>query len=60
AEALRQAQLDMIYGRVRTKDGKLETEEGSFPLPPELTESGKRYFKHPYYWSGFTIIGNPW
>ena len=60
AEALQQAQLDMINGEVRMENGKLKIEEKSFDLPPKLAESADRDFKHPYYWSGFTIIGNPW
>ncbi len=60
SEALRQAQLSMIRKEVRQEQDQLVTEVGSFPLPPELSGSDVRYFDHPYYWSGFTIIGNPW
>ncbi|NES71371.1 MAG: CHAT domain-containing protein, partial [Okeania sp. SIO2D1] len=60
AEALRQAQLAMIRGQARLEGGKLITEEGSFDLPPQLVALGDRNFEHPYYWSGFTMIGNPW
>ena len=60
AEALRRAQLAMIRKKVRQENGQLVTEVGSFPLPPQLVRSGITYFDHPYYWSGFTIVGNPW
>jgi filamentous hemagglutinin family protein len=60
AEALRQAQFAMIEGKVRLQAGKLMTTRGSFPLPPELAQLGDRDLSHPYYWSGFTMIGNPW
>jgi CHAT domain-containing protein len=60
AEALRQAQLAMLKGDVRLQGGKLVTSRGSFPLPPELAILGDRDFTHPYYWSAFTMIGNPW
>jgi filamentous hemagglutinin family protein len=60
AEALRQAQFAAIEGKVRLQAGKLITTRGSFPLPPELAQLGDRELSHPYYWSGFTMIGNPW
>ncbi|MEC4894500.1 MAG: CHAT domain-containing protein [Oscillatoria sp. PMC 1051.18] len=60
AEALRQAQLAMIKGEVSIKDGKmfLPGESEGIPLPEfeKLTSQ----LEHPYYWSNFTIVGNPW
>lgn len=60
AEALRRSQLAMIQGKVRVEDGKLLTSSNSFPLPPELAQQGEKDLTHPYYWSAFTLIGNPW
>ncbi|HEY9891139.1 MAG TPA: CHAT domain-containing protein, partial [Candidatus Sericytochromatia bacterium] len=60
AEALRQAQLAMLKGEVRLEGGQLVTSRGSFPLPPELRKLGKKDLTHPFYWSAFTMIGNPW
>lgn len=60
AEALREAQLAMLSGKVRIKDQQLITSEGALPLPPGLIGGGDRDLSHPYYWSGFTMIGNPW
>jgi CHAT domain-containing protein len=60
AEALRLAQLAMLKGEVRLQDGKLITSRGSFPLPPELAKLGDKDLSRPYYWSAFTMIGNPW
>jgi CHAT domain-containing protein len=60
AEALQQAQLAMIRGEVRLQGGKLVTSRGSFPLPPELIKLGDKNLTHPYYWSAFTMLGNPW
>jgi CHAT domain-containing protein len=45
---------------VRLQGGMLITSRGSFPLPPELSQLGDRNFTHPYYWSAFTMVGNPW
>jgi CHAT domain-containing protein len=60
AEALRQAQLAMIRGEVRLEDGQLRTPKADIPLPPELLSLGNQKLAHPYYWSAFTMIGNPW
>jgi len=60
AEALRRAQVAMLKGEVRLEAGQLVTPDGQFPLPPELVQLGDRQLTHPFYWSGFTMIGNPW
>ncbi|MCW6035928.1 CHAT domain-containing protein [Spirulina subsalsa FACHB-351] len=68
ADALRQAQLAMLEGRVRMEGGELVIGDERFPLPTGLENVGDsrseklpdRIFDHPYYWSGFTLIGNPW
>jgi CHAT domain-containing protein len=60
AEALRQAQLAMLKGEVRLEKGKLSTGRESISLPPELAKLGDKDLTHPYYWSSFTMIGNPW
>jgi CHAT domain-containing protein len=60
AEALRRAQLAMIRDGVRLQGGKLITTKGEFPLPPALVRLGDKDLSHPYYWSAFTMIGNPW
>ena len=60
AEALRLAQLAMIRGEVRLQGGKLVTTTGDFGLPSSLAQLRDRNLSHPYYWSSFTMIGNPW
>ncbi|OCR02004.1 hypothetical protein BCD67_22485 [Oscillatoriales cyanobacterium USR001] len=60
AEALRFTQMSMLSGKVRIERGKLLTEGGEFPLPPSLNGVEDTLFSHPYYWSGFTLVGNPW
>ncbi len=60
AEALRQAQLAMLKGKVRLEGGKLITSRSSFALPPELAEQGDKILSHPYFWSAFSMIGSPW
>jgi len=60
AEALRQAQVDMIQGRVRLEGGSLRTPNLDVPLPPALAQLGDAQLSHPFYWAAFTMIGNPW
>ncbi|MDZ7957637.1 MAG: CHAT domain-containing protein [Aulosira sp. DedQUE10] len=60
AEALRQAQIAMLNGRVRLQDGKLKTSNFDVTLPPTLAQLGNQDLQHPYFWSAFTMIGNPW
>jgi filamentous hemagglutinin family protein len=62
AEALRQAQLAMIRGEVRIESGTLRGggTRGAVPLPAQLATAQNTNLSHPYYWSGFTMIGSPW
>jgi CHAT domain-containing protein len=62
AEALRQAQIAMIKGQVRIENGRLilSNLNKELELPPELAQLGNESLSHPYYWSGFTMIGSPW
>jgi CHAT domain-containing protein len=60
SEALRQAQIAMLKGQVRLENGKLHWTGGEVPLPRELTQLSGTNLSHPYYWAGFTMVGNPW
>ena len=60
AEALRQTQIAMLQGKVRIEAGKLFTSQENFPFPSDLPGQGNRVFSHPYYWSAFALVGNPW
>ncbi len=60
SEALRQAQLAMIRGEVRFENGNLVTANGVIPLTEELRNLRNSSLTHPYYWSAFTMVGNPW
>ncbi len=59
AEALRQAQVDMLRGKVRLEGGKLITANDLIDLPAKLAGKNVK-LTHPFYWAGFTIVGNPW
>jgi CHAT domain-containing protein len=60
AEGLRQAQIALLQGELSLKDGSLVGTFGQVELPPALIALGNRTLTHPYYWSGFTMIGSPW
>lgn len=62
AEALRQAQMAMIAGDIRLEGDRLylpAVAEG-ISLPPTLRGMQQTSLSHPYFWSAFTMIGNPW
>ncbi|MEY3303997.1 MAG: CHAT domain-containing protein [Pseudanabaena sp.] len=54
SEALRQAQISMLRNTSKQKAG-IRVIEGRDPKDSKIED-----FSHPYYWAGFTTIGNPW
>jgi filamentous hemagglutinin family protein len=62
AEALRQAQIAMIRGHLEVENGQVRGSGVNIPLmlPRELAHLNNQNLSHPYYWSGFTLIGRPW
>lgn len=61
AEALRRAQLALKNGMVRIENGRLITSQKSVVLPTKIVpRTGTIMFTHPFYWSAFTLVGNPW
>lgn len=52
SDALREAQIALLRGEVSLANNELVTLDHQMPPSLNLT--------HPYYWSGFTMIGNPW
>ncbi len=60
AEALRQAQINMLQKKVFVEGSKVRGSKVEVDLPDNITESESQNFDHPYYWAGFTLIGNPW
>ena len=60
AEALRQAQIAEIEGKVTIEGGQLRSSRGKTPLPPSIPKLDSKDLSHPYYWAAFSIIGSPW
>ncbi|AFY37889.1 filamentous hemagglutinin family outer membrane protein [[Leptolyngbya] sp. PCC 7376] len=60
ASALQQAQLALLNNQVSIRDSQLLIDDRSIPLPDEIPALANADLSHPYYWSGFTLVGNPW
>ncbi|AFY39154.1 filamentous hemagglutinin family outer membrane protein [[Leptolyngbya] sp. PCC 7376] len=60
AEALRQAQLALLNGEVQRQGGTLITPAGPIDLPETFSQLQSNDLSHPYFWSSFSLIGNPW
>ncbi|MEQ8999370.1 MAG: CHAT domain-containing protein [Coleofasciculus sp. B1-GNL1-01] len=60
AEAWRRAQVAMIEGKVKYEDNQLILSDKAIALPITDANPGNPDLSHPYYWSAFSIVGNPW
>jgi CHAT domain-containing protein len=62
ADAMRQAQVAMAKGQISIKDGHLRGLGlvAGVPFPQATVDLPDQNFSHPYFWSGFTMVGNPW
>lgn len=61
AEALRQAQIALLKGQVYVQNSQIiGVEANGLPLPPDVTGAADKELVHPFFWSAFTMIGNPW
>ena len=60
SEALRKAQLDLLHEKVYVEGTQVKGSRVAIELPPDTSEVELQNFNHPFYWAGFTIIGNPW
>ncbi len=61
--ALRQTQLAMLRRELVVAGGQLRGNGiRGVPLPAALLQADPRDrdFAHPYFWSGFTMVGSPW
>ena len=63
SESLRQAQLALLKGSIAIQNNELILDNNlKIKLSPELAKFFKtnKDLRNPYYWSAFTLIGNPW
>lgn len=56
--ALRQAQVDLLQQKVFVEGDRVQ----GMDIKVQLPSSGSKdeNYSHPFYWAGFTVIGNPW
>lgn len=61
AEALRQAQIALLKGQVYVQEQQIfGVETRGLPLPEDAAIGSDKNLTHPFFWSAFTMIGNPW
>jgi len=60
SQALQQAQILMIEGRIQPMQMTITSspEVPRFEVPSPSQEAAR--FQHPYYWAAFIMVGNPW
>ena len=58
--ALRQAQLNLLHGKAIVEGKQIMGLDVEVNLSSITTAEQDQDFTHPYYWAGFTVIGNPW
>ncbi|NJN86295.1 MAG: CHAT domain-containing protein [Leptolyngbyaceae cyanobacterium SL_7_1] len=59
-EALRQTQLAMLHQQLHLDSPSIQQIIRGIDVPDSLGRSISSDLSHPYYWAGFTMIGNPW
>ena len=56
--ALRQAQVNLLSQEVFVEGDRVRGMDVDVQLP--FAASEEKNYAHPFYWAGFTVIGNPW
>jgi filamentous hemagglutinin family protein len=61
AEALQKAQIALIQGTAKFKRNQMVLSDGtSVEISSPNLVKNSTLFQHPYFWAGFTMVGNPW
>ncbi|MBE9124176.1 CHAT domain-containing protein [Tychonema sp. LEGE 07199] len=60
SEALREAQIAAIEGKLTINNGQLQSSRGEVFLPLSIPKLDSKDLSHPYYWAAFNMIGSPW
>jgi CHAT domain-containing protein len=58
--ALRQAQVNLLQRKIFVKEDQIKGLDVEVDLKKIILADQNLDFTHPYYWAGFTLIGNPW
>jgi CHAT domain-containing protein len=59
-KALQAAQVEAIEGKIDFQEDQLKKFEEATSVLPTITKTKLQNLSHPFYWAGFTLIGNPW
>jgi CHAT domain-containing protein len=59
-DAFRRSQLALLRGNTTVRNQTISTAQGDIAIPRELGQSAATDFRHPFYWAGFSLVGNPW
>ncbi|NJL22118.1 MAG: hypothetical protein HC895_16960 [Leptolyngbyaceae cyanobacterium SM1_3_5] len=57
---MRQTQLALLQNQLHFSSATIQQAMRGIELPQRVEESIAGDLSHPYYWAGFTLIGNPW
>ncbi|AFY39381.1 filamentous hemagglutinin outer membrane protein [[Leptolyngbya] sp. PCC 7376] len=63
AAALRRAQLEMLHGDLQIVNGQVRLASGlatNIQISEKVQAVTSGELVHPFYWSGFTLVGRPW
>ncbi|MEG3975798.1 CHAT domain-containing protein, partial [Microcoleus sp. herbarium8] len=60
SEALREAQIAALEGKLTINNGQLRSSRGESFLPLSIPQLDSKDLSHPYYWAAFNMIGSPW
>lgn len=60
SQALRQAQIALLRGNITINNSPILRSADEPALQQALQDTRQLNLQHPYYWSAFTLIGNPW
>jgi CHAT domain-containing protein len=58
--ALKQAQMNLLQRQIFVKESQIQGLDVAVDLAQISSDGQNQDFTHPYYWAGFTLIGNPW
>lgn len=59
SKVIQQAQISLLRGETQINNNTLHTSQGDVALPAAWNLETAD-FTHPFYWAGFTMVGNPW
>lgn len=59
-KALQEAQIAMLKGNTSLPKSQLRNSQEIISLLQNIPENEFEKLSHPFYWAGFSLVGNPW